>query len=110
MQAFFLPAYRANNFAAAGIKTVIRVYRKIEFRLEGYIFQPYQEITSNPENNSAAYGPPFSSRSYLASAAFVYHTFLGPISLGVNYYDKTADSFSLNLNIGYIIFNRRALP
>ena len=110
MQSFFLPAYRANNYAAAGIKTITKIYRKIDFRLEGYIFQPFKEIISNPDDNSATYGPPFSSRSYLASAAFVYNTFLGPISIGVNYYDKTMDSFTLNLNIGYIIFNSRALP
>ena len=110
MQSFFLPAYRANNYVAAGIKTILKIYRKIDFRLEGYIFQPYREILSNPVDNTATYGPPLSSRSYLASAAFVYNTFLGPISLGVNYYDKTMDSFALNLNIGYIIFNSRALP
>jgi NTE family protein len=110
MQSFFLPAYRANNYAAAGIKTILKIYRKIDFRLEGYIFQPYKEIISDPEDKTASYGPPLSSRSYLASAAFVYNTFLGPISLGINYYDKTMNSFTLNLNIGYIIFNSGALP
>jgi NTE family protein len=110
MQSFFLPAYRANDYAAAGIKAILKIYRKIDFRLEGYIFQPYREIISDPENNTAEYGPPLSSRSYLASASFVYNTFLGPISLGVNYYDKTIDSFTLNLNIGYIVFNSAALP
>jgi NTE family protein len=110
MQSFFLRAYRANNYAVIGIKNIFKIYKKIDFRLEGYIFQPYREIISNPEDNTAAYGPPLSSRSYLASAAFVYNTFLGPISFGVNYYDKTIDSFTINLNIGYIIFNRRALP
>jgi NTE family protein len=110
MQSYFLPAYRSNNYAAAGLKTIVKIYRKIDFRLQGYIFQPYQEIISDPTDNTASYGPPLSSRSYLASAAFVYNTFLGPISLGVNYYDKTMDSFTLNLNIGYIIFNKRALP
>ncbi len=110
MQTFFLPAYRANNYAAAGLKTVLKIYRKMEFRLEGYIFQPYKEIISGPTDNTVAYGPAFSARSYLATATFVYNTFLGPISLGVNYYDKTMDSYSVNLNIGYIIFNRRAIP
>jgi NTE family protein len=110
MQSLFLPAYRANNYVAAGLKTVLRIYRKIEFRIEGYIFQPYQEIVADPIDNSASYGPIFSTRSYLASTIFVYNTFLGPISLGVTYYDKTQDAFGINFNIGYIIFNKRALP
>ena len=110
MKSMFLPAYRANNYAAAGLKAILKVYRKVDFRLEGYIFQPYQEINADRENRYALYGTTFSTRSYLASASLVYNTFLGPLSLAVNYYDKTMDAFSVNLNFGYTIFNKRALP
>ncbi len=110
MQALFLPSFRANNYAGAGLKTVLRIYKKIDFRLEGYIFQPYQEIVDNPDDNSALYGPILSTRSYLASSSLVYNTFLGPISIGVNYYDKNPESFTFNFNIGYIVFNKRAMP
>jgi NTE family protein len=110
MQVLFLPAYRANNYGAAGLKAILRVYKNIDIRLEGYIFQPYQEIINDPVANTSAYGPPFSTRSYLFSSAFIYNTFLGPVSLTVNYYDKTTDPFSVNFNFGYIIFNNRALP
>lgn len=110
MQALFLPSFRANSYAAAGFKTILRVYKKIDLRLEGYIFQPYREIVADPVTQEASYGPILSSRSYLAAATLVYNTFLGPISLGINYYDKNPESFTLNFNIGYLIFNKRALP
>jgi NTE family protein len=110
MISLFLPPFRATNYAAAGLKTILKVFKKIDFRLEGYIFQPYQEILSNPEDQTAYFGPIFSDRSYLATAALVYNTFLGPLSIGVNYYDKTRNQFQFNLNFGYIIFNRKALP
>ena len=109
-QSYFLPPFRATNYAAAGLKVVLRVYRKIEYRLEGYVFQPYQEILQNPEDLSAYFGPKFSDRSFMASTAMVYNSPLGPISLSVNYYDKTPDLFTINFNFGYIIFNRRAMP
>jgi NTE family protein len=108
-QAYFLPAFRAPNWAAAGLKMVLRIYKKIEYRLEGYLFQPYQAVIENPDH-TASLGPQFSDRAYMASTSVVYNSPLGPVSLGVNYYDKQAESWTLNFNFGYIIFNKRALP
>ncbi len=109
-QAYFLPPFRANNYAAGGLKVVWQIYKKIEYRLEGYLFQPYREILKNPVDFSAYYGPEFAVRSYMASTAVVYHSPLGPISVSVNYYDKMPDLFTINFNFGFIIFNRRAMP
>jgi len=109
-QAYFLPPFRATNYAGAGLKFVLRVYKKIEYRLEGYIFQPYREILENPVDFTAYYGPKFSDRSYMASTAMVYNSPLGPVSISVNYYNKMPDSFTINFNFGYIIFNKRAMP
>lgn len=108
-QAYFLPAFRAQSWAAAGLKMVMRIYKKIEYRLEGYLFQPYQAVIENPDH-TASLGPQFSDRAYMASTSVVYNSPLGPVSLGVNYYDKQSESWTLNFNFGYIIFNKRALP
>lgn len=110
MQILFLPQFRAMTYAAVGLKTVIRLYKKLEFRAEGYVFQPYQQILQNPETYTPYFGPILSDRSYLASATLVYNTFLGPLSVGVNFYDKLKEPFTFNLNFGYILFNRRAVP
>jgi len=109
-QTLVLPNFRATNFAAAGLKVVVKVYKKIEYRLEGYLFQPYQEILEDPLNHTAYFGPVFGDRSWIGATSFVYNSPLGPISLGVTYYDKSPNSFNFNLNFGYIIFNRRAMP
>ena len=109
-QAYFLPPFRATNFAAAGLKMVLRIYKKVEYRLEGYVFQPYREILENPTDFTAYYGGKFSDRSYIASTAMLYNSPLGPISISVNYYDKMPDPFTINFNFGYIIFNKRAMP
>lgn len=101
----FLPKYRAYNYAAAGMKFVLEVYRKIDFRLEGYLFQPYQEILSD-ENNEAVYGKEFAYRSVIGSTSLVWHSPLGPLSISLNYYDRNNDKLSFFFNFGYIIFNQ----
>lgn len=110
MQTMFIPAFRAINYAGAGLKSVVNVYKKIDFRLEGYLFQPYQEIIENPDDQTAYFGPLMSDRAWLASAAIVYNSFLGPLSIDLNFYDKTRNPFQVNLNFGYIIFNPKSRP
>ncbi len=109
-QTYFLTSFRAQSYAAAGLKIVLRVYKKIEYRLEGYIFQPYREILENQDDYSAYFGPLFGRRSYMASTALVYHSPIGPLSIVANYFDKFPETFTVNFNIGYLIFNRRAMP
>jgi NTE family protein len=101
----FLPKYRAYNYGAVGMKFVLDIYRKVDVRLEGYLFQPYQEILSD-DNMEAVYGKEFAYRSVIASSSVVWHSPLGPLSLSVNYYDRNNDKFSFFFNFGYIIFNQ----
>ena len=110
MQTLMIPAYRATSFAGFGLKVVTRLYKKVDFRLEGYVFQPYQEINENSLDETAFLGPVLSTRAWIGSASLVYNSLIGPISLGVNYYDKMAQHVTINVNIGYILFNRKALP
>ncbi len=110
MQSLFLPQFRASSYLAGGLKAILTIYKKLEIRAEGYIFQPYQQILQSPIDYTAYHGPILSDRSYIAAATLVYHTFLGPLSAGFSFYDKLQDPFTFNLNFGYIIFNRSALP
>lgn len=104
----FLPNYRAYSYGVAGLKVVVTMAKNFDFRLENYIFQPYQQIFSD-ENNSPYFGEEFSDRYLASSAAVVYNTFLGPVSFSVNYFDNPEDKFFFALNIGYLLFNKRAL-
>ncbi len=104
----FLPEFRAYNYAALGSRVVYKVLKNIHFRLEAFAFFPFQEILERPDR-SAEMGGLFESHYFLGSAAAVYHSPVGPISLGVNYYDREVDRFSFIVNIGYILFNKRAL-
>lgn len=106
MQTIFLTQFRANNFLAGGVKMIFTFIRNLDFRAEGYIFQPEKEILNGPDNK-AVYGPEFSKRYYIAAGSLVYHAPFGPVSICLNYYDQADDPYSFNVNIGYFIFNKR---
>jgi NTE family protein len=103
----FLPQYRTYNYAALGLKNLFHISKNIHFRLEGYVFQPFQEITEN-NDYSAGFGDAFENRYFLASGAAVYNSPLGPVSLSLNYYEGNDDPWSLVFNFGYVVFNRKA--
>ncbi len=112
----FNPLFRAYNFGGFGLKAIYVISKLVDFRLEGYGFQPYQILTSNyqltTKNYDAGLGKPFDKRYFMGLAAFVFQTPLGPLSLSLNYYDKTdfnQNKFSLILSFGYAIFNKRAM-
>ena len=104
----FSPAYRAHAYAALGIKNIFTIRRNLDFRIEAFAFAPYRPILQD-ENFLARYGPSFSTLNFAGSSSVVLHTPVGPLSLSLNYFSKNTDPFSVFLNFGYIIFNKKAL-
>lgn len=103
----FLDNYRAYTFAAVGMRNIFHINRFFDFRLEGFVFQPYEEVVSRQQ--VPYFEESFKKRYILASAGLVYHTLVGPVSLTVNYYDKSEEKFYILFNFGYTIFNKRAV-
>ncbi len=104
-QTLFLSSYRAFNYAAGGLIGIFPLTKNFDFRMEGYLFQPYRGIIQNPNNGNAEFAKPLSERYLMGSAALLYYSPIGPISLSVNYYNRDHDKFSVILNFGYLIFN-----
>lgn len=106
-QTLFLTRYRAYNYAAAGGRIIFSILKRLDLRLENYVFAPYRTFVQTPQQTTA-YSKPFNKQYYMGSAALVYDLPFGPISLSLNYYDKEKKPLSLIFTLGYIIFNRRA--
>ncbi|MDT8411575.1 MAG: patatin-like phospholipase family protein [Vicingaceae bacterium] len=104
----FQERLRTHSYAAGGIKNIITFTNNFHFRLEGYVFQPYQRIFQN-ELNKASYGLKWATREYIAAASLVYHTPIGPIAVNVNYYDRQEDHWSFLVHFGYLIFPKKSL-
>lgn len=105
---WFSPAYRAHNYAAFGLKNIFMLRRNLDLRLEGFAFIPYKEILRD-DNFLAYYGNRFRTINLAAAATLVFHSPIGPVSMGVNYFEKNETPLSFSMNLGYILFNPRAL-
>lgn len=107
-QTLFIPQYRSHQYVAGGIKAITTPWKKFDIRLEAYLFQPVTSIVST-NDQKAKYTEPFLYRNFIGLAALVYNTPVGPVSIGVNYYDKNNNSFSFFFHFGYIIFNKKSI-
>jgi NTE family protein len=103
-QMLFLPKFRSPNSVAIGSKNLFQITRRLDIRMEGYVYQPLREVVSTAVQ-TAAYRKYFSDRFFMGSMAFVYDSYFGPVSLSVNYFDKETESWSILFNIGYTLFN-----
>ena len=104
----FIENYRADIYGAGGIKIIYSIIKNFDFRIETYLFQPYQRILKNNEDK-AYYGKALDMRYFMGTSALVYNTPIGPVSLSLNYYDKEESKFYFIFNIGYIFFNKRGI-
>jgi NTE family protein len=107
-RSLFLEKFRASTYLAGGLKNIYRLRRNIDFRVEGFMFLPYQEITQmgfQDVKNS----PTFNRLHYAGTAGLVYHTPVGPISLSYNLYDDPIKRNGILLHLGYLIYNKRSI-
>ena len=107
-QTLFVDSYRAHQYLAGGLKAIATPYKNFDLRFEGYFYQPVYAILQT-NDGKATYSTPFLYHHFLGMAAFVYHSPIGPLSIGVNYYDKTENNFSFFFHIGYTIYNKKSI-
>ena len=104
----FQENFRAHSYFALGVKNVNELFKNLQLRFEGYIYQPYQQIIAD-NANKAYYGKEWEIQQFIFSAGLVYKTPLGPIALNANFYDKFDDPWSLLFHFGYLIYNKKSL-
>ncbi len=104
----FINDYRAHKYAAGGLKTIFTPYKNLDIRFEAYVFQPFYSLIKTTKNKTI-YSSALLYRHFLGMGALVYQTPVGPISLGVNYYDKNENSFSFFFHFGYMIYNKKSI-
>jgi NTE family protein len=104
-QTLFLPNFHAHNYIGAGLRNVVTITGNVDFRIEGYVFQPFQSFIATA-NQKAKYSDAFENRYLIFSSGIVYHTPIGPLSMFVNYYDDREKPYTFLFHLGYIIFNK----
>lgn len=101
---FFLPQFRAHNYAGYGLMNVVSFTKNIELRLEAYGFNPLNLISRDADGR--AMYTTSQRATIMGSASLVLHSPIGPISFASNYYDLKETPWSFIFNFGYILFNK----
>lgn len=104
----FLPNLYSKAFAAPGIQFIYSITSKIDFRLEGYYMQRFQEFVLDLKGEiNQKYNFDFQNNVLCGSGGFVYETTIGPIGAFINYYKgQTSSDFRPFVHIGYLIFRQ----
>lgn len=105
-RSLFLERLRAQQYAGAGLKNIITFVNNIDLRLEGHLFKPYQRLVDRDPHGEQDFD--FKDLSFLGTAALIYHSPVGPISVTGSYYDNPDKQLGLMFNLGYLIYNKRA--
>ena len=106
-QTLFLQDYRANIFAGFGFIPIVTITDQLLLHFAGYCFQPYESLMLGIDG--MYYSKPWANRAYIATGAFVWHTPLGPLSISANYYSNATNNWYIQLNFGYLLFNKKGL-
>lgn len=105
----FLSDFRAFSYVAGGLRNVITLAKRLDLRLEGYIFKPFNKIMEGDKQNPILEKVNFKNYNIALSGVLVYHSPLGPASLNLNHYDDVHYKWGFFLNVGLLIFNKRAM-
>ena len=106
-KSLYLENFRANTYAALGIKNVFNIYKNFDFRAELFAFQPYKVFKAD-KLQSVHFNQAFTNTYYAATAGFVYNSLAGPVSLSLNHYDEEQKRFGVMFHIGFLIYNKRS--
>ena len=104
-QAQILEKYRANQWVGFGLMPVVNFTDRVQLRTEMHVFQPYRYIST--QSYQTSYSEEFPMPRFMGNAAFVWHTPVGPLAATGSYYYKEEKPFHFQINLGFMLFNRR---
>ncbi len=107
LESFFLEEYRSPQYLGAGINLIYTLKKHIDFRLDGYFYQPFVKIQKN-DDGTFGYSNLFKGDAFLASASVIYHSILGPLRATLNYLPEQNKPLVFQISFGYVLFNERA--
>jgi NTE family protein len=106
-RSLLLQNFRSFNYLAGGIRNVFSLGRKVDLRLEGYVFKPFEYLESS-QNHETIVTRDFEKVFFCGTGGIVYHAPIGPVSLSFNYYDDDESQFGVLLHVGYLLYQRHS--
>jgi NTE family protein len=107
-RSLILEKFRSFNYVAGGMRNVFTLRSKLDFRLEAYLFKPFEYLKQGTDQGTES-STKLESLFFAATAGLVYHAPIGPVSLSANYYDDDETRFGVLLHVGFLLFNKHSL-
>lgn len=104
-QSQILEKFRANQWLGMGIMPIINIGERVQLRSEFHLFEPYRYILTT--NYLTTFSERFPKPRFMGEEAIVWHTPIGPLALTSSYYYKEEKPWRFQVNLGYLLFNRR---
>lgn len=105
---YFLPEYRSPQFVSGGFNTIFTIRKNVDFRIDAFIYQPFIQVNENSDG-TLQLSKLFQGGTYMASSSIIYHSFIGPVRLTVNYFPEQSRPIAFQFSFGYVLFNERAI-
>lgn len=104
----FLPEYRSPQFIATGINAIFTIKKKIDLRVDGFVYQPFIQLIQNSDG-SLSLSSELANPTIMASASAIFNSFIGPIRFTTNYFPRQSNPIEFQFSMGYVLFNERAI-
>jgi len=104
-----MEGYRANTFLGVGIHPVIKFMDRFYLHTTASYFQAYKDIIKDPDGWRYSYSDKMPTGHWIANAALVWQSPIGPISLSTTYYSYGEYKWYPQINIGLLLFNKKSM-
>lgn len=104
-QSQILEKFRANQWIGIGLMPIINITERMQFRTEFHVFQPYRYVSTSVYKPT--YSEKFPRPRFMGNAAYVFQTPIGPLAVTGSYYYKEEKPLRFQINLGYLLFNRK---
>ncbi len=104
-----MEGYRANSYLGWALHPVLKFTDKFYLHTTASYFQAYRDIIKNPDGWSFHYSEKLPTGHWIANAALVWQSPIGPVSLSATYYSFGEYKWYPQLNIGLLLFNKKSM-
>jgi NTE family protein len=103
-----LQNFRSFSYVSAGLRGVLTIIPRLDWRVEGYVFKPLDYLKESI-NQETEIIQDFKKVFLTGTTGLVYHAPIGPVSLSLNYYDDDETRLGVLLHVGYLLFNKHSM-
>jgi NTE family protein len=107
-RSLLLQNFRSFNYLAGGVRNIFSVGPRVDLRLEGYLFKPFEYLQPDQDYETVITRD-LEKVFFCGSGGIVYHSPIGPVSLGLNYYEDDESKFGVLLHAGFLLYQKHSL-